>query len=100
MLLRNLDIGGADGCVSPAIVPGACQNVTPECLPVPRLQKFKEAGFALRLEASPPGGIGSQIKRLIYKGGSTGPILADEHLPIVMNHIASEARQKGYSIIE
>ncbi len=100
MLLRNLDVGGADGCVSPAIVPGACKNVTPQCLPVPKLQKFNEVGFALRLEASPPGGIGSQIKRLIYKGGSKGPILADEHLPLVMDHIASEARQKGYSVIE
>jgi hypothetical protein len=37
---------------------------------------------------------------MIYKGGGTGPILADEHLPIVMNQIASEARQKGYSVIE
>ncbi len=100
MLLRNLDIGGADGCVSPAIVPGACQNATPECLPVPKLQKFNGAGFALRLEASPPGSIGSKIKRMIYKSGGTGPILADEHLPLVMNHIASEARQKGYSVIE
>ena len=100
MLLRNLDVGGADGCVSPAIVPGACQNAAPECLPVPKLQKFNEAGFALRLEASPPGGIKSKIKRQIYRGGGTGPILADEHLPLVMNQIASEARRRGYSVIE
>jgi hypothetical protein len=100
MRLRNCDIGGADGCVSPAIVPGACTNVTPMYLPVPTLQRFTEAGFALRLEASPPGGIASQIKRLIYKGGGTGPILADKDLPLVMNHIASEARRMGYSVIE
>ena len=100
MRLRNLDIGGADGCVSPALVPGACENAKPVCLPIPKLQKFKSAGFNLRLEASPPGLIKSEIKSLIYKNNPSGPILADEHLPIVMNHIASEARQKGYSVIE
>lgn len=100
MLLRNLDVGGADGCVSPAIVPGACENVTPACLPVPNLQKFRAAGFELRLEASPPGNIQSKIKRLIYKNGGSGPILADEHLPLVMNQVASEARQMGYLVIE
>jgi hypothetical protein len=100
MLLRNLDVGGADGCVSPAIVPGVCKDATPACLPVPKLQKFTAAGFKLRLEASPPGHIKSKIKRMIYKGGTTGPILADEHLPLVMKQIASEARRKGYSVIE
>ena len=100
MLLRNLDVGGADECVSPAIVPGVCKDVIPACLPVPKLQKFTAAGFKLRLEASPPGHIKSKIKRMIYKGGTTGPILADEHLPLVMKQIASEARQKGYLVIE
>jgi len=99
MLLRNFDVGGADGCVSPAIVPNACKNVTPACLPIPNLQKFKAAGFKLRLEASPPGHIKSKIKRLI-KTGSTGPLLADEHLPLVMKQLASEAREKGYLVIE
>jgi len=99
MLLRNLDVGGADGCVSPAIVPSACKDVTPACLPVPKLQKFKAAGFKLRLEASPPLLIQSKIKHLI-KTGSTGPLLADEHLPLVMKQIASEAREKGYLVIE
>ena len=100
MRMRNLDVGGADGCVSPALVPGVCKDVTPACLPVPKLQKFKAAGFKLRLEADPPGHIKSQIKQLIYNNGSTGPILADEHLPLVMNHIASEARKMGYLVIE
>jgi len=100
MLLRNLDVGGADGCVSPAIVPGTCNNVTPACLSIPKLQMFKAAGFNLRLEAGPPGHIKSKIHRLIYNNGSTGPVLADEHLSLVMNHIASQARQKGYLVIE
>ena len=100
MLLRNLDVGGVDGCVSPAIVPGVCKNVTPVCLPIPQLQQFNAAGFALRLEASPPWHIKSKIKDLIYKNGGIGPILADEHLPLVMKHIAFEARKMGYSVIE
>lgn len=100
MLLRNLDVGGDDGCVSPAIVPGVCEDAAVECLPVPKLEKFKAAGFKLRLEASPPGHIKSKIKRLIYKDGSTGPILADEHLQIVMDYIASRAREMGYQVIE
>ncbi len=100
MLLRNLDVGGDDGCVFPAIVPVTCKDVTPECLPVPKLEKFKAAGFELRLEASPPGHIKSKIKRLIYKDGGTGPILADEHLQLVMDHIASRAREMGYLVIE
>jgi len=98
MLMRNLDVGGADGCVSPAIAAGACSNVTPACLPVPKLEKFKAAGFKLRLEASPPWHIQSKIKSLIKSGG--GPLLADEHLPLVMKQIASEARGMGYSVIE
>ncbi len=100
MRLRNLDVGGADGCVSPAIVPGACKNVTPACLPVPKLRKFKEAGFKLRLEAAPPGNIKSKIQRLIYNNAGAGPVLADEHLQLVMNHIASQARSMGYLVIE
>jgi hypothetical protein len=70
------------------------------CLPIPKLQKFKSARFKLRLEASPPGLIKSEIKRLIYKNNPSGPILADEHLPIVMNHIAYEAGQRGYLVIQ
>ena len=100
MLLRNLDVGGADGCVSPAIVPNVCKDATAECLPVPKLQKFTSAGFKLRLEASPPGNIKSKIKNFIYRSGGAGPILADEHLPVVMKQIVSEARGMGYSVIE
>ncbi len=100
MLLRNLDVGGADGCVSPALVPGACKNVTPVCLSIPKLEKFKAAGFKLRLEADPPGHIKSKIKHLIYNTGSSGPVLADEHLQLVMNHIASKAREMGYLVID
>ncbi len=100
MLLRNLDVGGADGCVSPAIVPNVCMDVKAECLAVPKLEKFTAAGFKLRLEASPPGHIKSKVRNFIYRGNGTGPILADEHLPVVMKQIASEARGKGYSVIE
>jgi hypothetical protein len=100
MKLRNLDIGGMDGCVSPAIVPGVCEDATPECLAVPKLEKFKAAGFKLRLEADPPDYIKTKIKRLIFKNADTGPILADEHLQIVMNHIADEARQMRYLVME
>jgi len=100
MRLRNLDVGGEDGCVSPAIVPGACKNVTPVCLPVPKLQKFKAAGFKMRLESGPPGHIKSKIQRLVYKNGGAGPVLADEHLPLIMKQIASEAHKMGYLVIE
>jgi hypothetical protein len=69
-------------------------------LPVPKLQKFKAAGFKLRLEAAPPGHIKSEIKRLIYGNSGSNPILADEHLQLVMSYIASQARKMGYSVID
>jgi hypothetical protein len=81
-------------------MPNVCKDVSVECLPVPKLEKFTAAGFKLRLEASPPGNIKSKIKNLIYRGGASGPILSDEHLPIVMKQISSEARGMGYLVIE
>ena len=100
MLMRNLDVGGPDNCVSPALIPSVCPSPLPYCLPVPNLAKTRAAGFKVTLEVLPDSLERSKIMPIIYGKGNKGPINPEIHLPIVAHRIANEAHEKGYSVIE
>ncbi|OHB56688.1 MAG: hypothetical protein A2Y07_03475 [Planctomycetes bacterium GWF2_50_10] len=100
MLMRNLDVGTNDNCISPALIPNACPTATPFCLAVPNLAKTRAAGFKVTLEVLPDSLERSKIMPIIYGKGNKGPIYAETHLPIIAHRIADEAREKGYSVIE
>ena len=99
MLLRNVDVGQGDNCVSPAIVPNACPSPSPVCQPVPSLAKTRGAGFKVDFEITSTQKKG-RILSFIYGEGEKGPIIPEKHLFTVTNQISREAKEKGYLVME
>lgn len=95
MLKRHLDIGTGDGCVTPWVVPGFCDDA--DCLPIsygtPNLEFLDEYGFSVDVEIEPREWERHKIFRILYPvwGDREPRIVPARHFGPILETIRAEA---------
>jgi len=96
---RNMDIGLADGHVTPTLVPDICEGATPQSYPVPSLAALTRLGFSMTLEVEPREFEKWEILKIVYPDGGGKRIELAAKLPIIMEHIKQQAIKMGYNVM-
>ncbi len=96
MIRRNMDVGLDDGFVAPILVPGICDNPSPQLLPVPKLDAFYRCGFKMRFEVEPREFEKNRILKIVYPNGGGKRIDLPRDLPRIMEAVKKEAIHRGY----
>jgi hypothetical protein len=101
---RNLDIGLDDGLITPCPVPGMpiCENNEVKSLAIPDLDSISKYGFAVKLEIEPREWEKNKILKILYpkKKNRKKRLEPNIHFPVIMNHIKSDAINRGNIILE
>ena len=97
---KNLDIGLDDGFVSPVIVPGICEDVAPDPLPVPTTDVLSKHGFKMEYEIYPREWEKDKILKVVYPDKKGKCVKPERHFPMYMDHIRREAVEKYNYIID
>lgn len=91
--MRNFDIG-LDGSVTPTLIPdvSGCEGAIAESLAAPMLEKTTAHGFTITHEILPY----VLEQWAIFKAAGSNRLFAEEHFPILMEYIISDAAARGY----
>ncbi|MDO8303682.1 MAG: DUF4056 domain-containing protein [Sedimentisphaerales bacterium] len=96
---RNMDIGLADGFITPTLVPDVCKGATPRSYPAPTLKAFLIYGFSMKLEVEPKEFEKAAILKIAYPDGKRKRIEPAIHLPQIMDYIKKQAIDMGYTVM-
>jgi hypothetical protein len=99
MLLRNLDMGFADGMVTPTLIPGVCPGAKPQRYPAPTPKTAESLGFKVALEIEPHEFEKEKYLSIIYPAGDYGRIIVARDMPKIMDYVRTEALQRGYLVV-
>jgi hypothetical protein len=94
---RNMDIGLANGRITPTLVPGICPDAEPQSYPVPSLYLFHKYGFKMELQVEPRTWEKHKILKLFYGNGKGNRVNLPQDLPIIIADMKKEAAHLGYN---
>ncbi len=94
MKARNFDIGQYNGYVTPFIVPGFCKDAEPQSYPAPKLEKFNDYGFKMKLEVEPKEFESGQIMDVIHPHNHPKRLEPGQDIPIIVEYIKNLHEQK------